>query len=404
VYPDGIAPTKRIIKRHIEQAKPSKLKQQDNQIVETMDIVQKSLVKSLSRCGNNDVLLMEASVQGLNPKGLKRRISFHNSSRSKIKTANDTENLPESAYAEEIAGGHVDDDSYYFNEELDAPWNQHAWVEELKLRISGGTEFDAPMQPSSALSRLLFGNFYRRTIGRQGIFQWLWRGSNSTSSSMDDEDASPMAANKPHAVVADGEAMQRVPGSLRELLRCCRNANVPLYIVNDPRIWGSNTHVDLPSAATALRKTVKNRIVASALRIKEGSTFHRGRQLGALEANIIHELREKKNSTKRALEVARKSLKRDSAKTEDWSQLSQKELLRELIKRKVIMKTASNDNETANDEANLEYSKAFVSLCNKFVSMEADATYMKFDGSHTEQSGHSTTSPNEKPSKNEHSH
>lgn len=162
------------------------------------------------------------------------------------------------------------------------------------------------------------------------------------------------------------------------------------------RIWGSNTHVDLPSAATALRKTVKNRIVASALRIKEGSTFHRGRQLGALEANITHELREKKNSTKRALEDARKSLKRDSAKAEDWSQLSPKELLRELIKRKVIMKTANNDNEIANDEANLEYSKAFVSLCNKFLSMEANATYMKFDGSHTEQSGHSTTSPNEK--------
>jgi hypothetical protein len=28
--------------------------------------------------------------------------------------------------------------------------------------------------------------------------------------------------------------MQRVPGSLRELVRYCRNADVPLYIINDP--------------------------------------------------------------------------------------------------------------------------------------------------------------------------
>jgi hypothetical protein len=135
------------------------------------------------------------------------------------------------------------------------------------------------------------------------------------------------------------------------------------------RIWGSNTHTDLPAAAAALRKTVKNRVVASALRIKEGSTFRRGQQLGRLEANILNELQEQKNTAKRAIEEARKSFKK--SKIEDWSQLSHKELERELMKRRVITeKSKTNENGKNSTNTVLEYSKPFEVLCNECVSKQ----------------------------------
>ncbi len=88
-----------------------------------------------------------------------------------------------------------------------------------------------PMQPSSSFSRFLFGNYYRRIVGQQGLWQWLYPARKHAT---DDEYHSPIASNEPHAVIADGEAIQRVPGSLRELVRYCRNTDVPLYIINDP--------------------------------------------------------------------------------------------------------------------------------------------------------------------------
>jgi hypothetical protein len=253
VYPDGIAPPKRIVKRIFAPSDDNeghsstgtlnyyhnfrKGKQKETHVFETMDIIQKSLVKSLARCGDNGVVLLEASVKDLNPKNLQRRISFHSSSKNKELQTSAAGNISESLsaiYAEEIAGGHVDDDSNCYNEEIDAPWNQHAWAEELKLRTSGAVAFAAPMHQSSALSHFLFGNCYRRTIVQQSLWYWLWLRPSNNKYATDDEGVSPVASNKPHAVIADGEAMQRVPGSLRELVKCCRNANVPLYIVNDP--------------------------------------------------------------------------------------------------------------------------------------------------------------------------
>jgi len=243
-----------------------------------MEIVQRSLVKSLSRCGDG-VELLEASVKDINPRNLRRHISFIKGNKKTSRypqdrapakaSASSDENVEndamEESYAEEIAGGHVDSDEEVtstvtnhrydiYDEEMDAPWNQHAWIEEMKLRVSGSTKFDAPMQRSSAISRLLFGNSYRRTTskGRQSVFQMVspWGGGGEDEDGIDDYDNESAAglfgrfwkksrtltaaSNKPHAVIADGEAMQRVPGSLRELVRCCRAADVPLYIVNDP--------------------------------------------------------------------------------------------------------------------------------------------------------------------------
>lgn len=42
------------------------------------------------------------------------------------------------------------------------------------------------------------------------------------------------ASSKPHVVIADGSAMQRVPGSLRFLTKCCKESDVHLFIINDP--------------------------------------------------------------------------------------------------------------------------------------------------------------------------
>lgn len=85
------------------------------------------------------------------------------------------------------------------------------------------------------------------------------------------------ASSKPHAVIADGSAMQRVPGALRYLTKCCKEADVPLFIINDPRVWGGNTNKDLESAARDIRKTIKHRIVSNALTVScffVGHLFH----------------------------------------------------------------------------------------------------------------------------------
>ena len=91
------------------------------------------------------------------------------------------------------------------------------------------------------------------------------------------------ASSKPHAVIADEAAMQRVPGALRYLTKCCAEADIPLFIINDPRVWGGNTHSDLASAAKDMRKTLKARIVSNALTIREGKMFERGRLLGKMQ-------------------------------------------------------------------------------------------------------------------------
>ena len=73
------------------------------------------------------------------------------------------------------------------------------------------------------------------------------------------------ASNKPHAVICDGSAMQRVPGSLRYLSKICQEANVGLYILNDPRSWGSQTHSTLDNALPDMRKAISENIIRNAL-------------------------------------------------------------------------------------------------------------------------------------------
>ncbi len=61
--------------------------------------------------------------------------------------------------------------------------------------------------------------------------------------------------------MCDGSAMQRVPGSLRYLARVCRESGVPLYVLNDPRTWGCQTHPTLSDAIADMKRTVSDNIV-----------------------------------------------------------------------------------------------------------------------------------------------
>jgi hypothetical protein len=83
--------------------------------------------------------------------------------------------------------------------------------------------------------------------------------------------------------------MQWVPGSLRFLTKVCRDAGVPLYVLNDPRSWGklsSSFYSTLDEALVDLRRTVTDNIVSSALELREGNAFERGRFVGRWEKEI----------------------------------------------------------------------------------------------------------------------
>ena len=167
------------------------------------------------------------------------------------------------------------------DDEVDAPWNQYAWIEEMELRIHGRIPFGANVERCSWLSRKLFGTSYRTTVKKVSSSPLLWFvpsffiGNQPGGRDGIDGDYGKnrrtinRASSKPHAVIADGSAMQRVPGALRYLTKCCQEADVPLFIINDPRVWGGNTHQDLESAAKDMRKTLKARIIANALTVSD---------------------------------------------------------------------------------------------------------------------------------------
>ena len=62
--------------------------------------------------------------------------------------------------------------------ERDAPWNQYAWLEEIRLRIQGRVRFGQPCEKARFLSQWLFGAVYRQTVppesSRQSWCRWLF--------------------------------------------------------------------------------------------------------------------------------------------------------------------------------------------------------------------------------------
>jgi hypothetical protein len=132
-------------------------------------------------------------------------------------------------------------------------------------------------------------------------------------------------------VIADGAAMQRVPGSMKFLQRTCQEANVPLFIVNDPRVWGGNTHQDLEDALKDMRKTIKYNIVQESMR---GSAFSRGRLLGQLETEAKWQAKDMGRRTREVVKDVNRRLQQE--RLNDWGKLSADELLEKLVHHKVI--------------------------------------------------------------------
>jgi len=305
-------------------------------------------------------------------------------------------------YSKEID---IDDPDY----ERNSPRNQYAWLEELHLRINGIVPFGAPMQKAPLLSRWFYGRTYRQEIPmsspRGGWVSWLWlpvmfSGSHAIGSRRywsswsgvdgggenglygDEDDYCARrgyympwwrsskkkgelnrASNKPHAVICNGAAMQRVPGSLRYLTKICRDAQIPLYILNDTRSWGSQTHSNLSEAIVDMRKTVSNNIIQNALELREGSAFERGRFVGQLEKEMAWQAYDAARKTREALMDARSKLQRERKMVvEDWGELNEEQLLEKLVERKVVVAVGEEGSE-GSEEHSVKCTEAFTEVC-----------------------------------------
>ena len=227
------------------------------------------------------------------------------------------------------------------------------------------------MESSTKLSRFLFGNHYRTTIPsstsiiRRVLLYPFTNPYRYHPDGIDTPNQNNRASNKPHAVIADGAAIISVPGSLLYLSRCCKEANVPLYIIHDPRSWGRNTHSDIYSALHDLRQTVKRNIVQNALSLKQGSAFERGRQWGKLEAQTEYKIKNRHTLTKKAIMDARKHL--DDL---DWSGLNSNDLKKEFIQKKlIIVKHVDNSNDHDHDHNNNDHGTTIIGYTNGMKSL-----------------------------------
>jgi hypothetical protein len=283
----------------------------------------------------------------------------------------------------------IDDPDY----ERSHPNNQYAWLEEMHLRINGLVPFGSPMQRASAFSQSMYGRIYCQSIPASnrngwlslgGWLSWLWWpwGGGRAIGSWDGVDgegesklygsndgnthywkATPKikpnrASNKPHAVICDGSAMQRVPGSLRYLTKICREAGIPLYVLNDPRTWGSQTHSTLSDALVDLKRAVSDNIIRNAFDLREGTAFERGRLVGQLEKELAWQAYDASRKTRESLMEVRRKLM--SSKIPDWSGLNEDDILKRLIERKVIT--------VESESKSLKFSDGFVEVCRKCIA------------------------------------
>ena len=168
------------------------------------------------------------------------------------------------------------------------------------------------------------------------------------------------ASSKPHAVIANGAALQRVPSSLRLLQKACRKANVPLFVIDDPRVWGGNTHSSLGEALKDMRSSIKNRVIAQALKQHGSSAFTRGRLLGQFETEARWQA---KNKTQKAKDLlsGRKRRRQWTSEPRDWSRLDTTRLEKKLVERGVITKKKGET------ESERTYSTAMVEIARRCV-------------------------------------
>lgn len=250
--------------------------------------------------------------------------------------------------------------------------NQYAWMEELRLRINGHIGFDASVEKSPRYERLLYGKNYKTTI--PAVYK-IWdmflpfSFAKSDPNGIDGRNQTNVrACNKPHAVIANGAALQLMPSSLRLLQKLCKKADVPLFVINDPRKWGGNTQASLQEALIAMRSTVKNRIIASALKQQGSSAFTRGRMLGQIETEAKWQLKDKTKRTRELLGID--GGRRRKAEKEDWSANDAVSLENKLIERKVIQV----DGEALDDTRKKVYSPGMVEIARECVHSQGKET------------------------------
>ena len=166
--------------------------------------------------------------------------------------------------------------------------------------------------------------------------------------------------NKPHAVIANGAILHRVPGAARLLQKTCKDNHVPLFVIRDPRVWGANTHdgsspeelgsndmdEDLGAALRDVQQQIKAQIIQTSLKqlatpVEATVAWKAGRLAGKLASNSWYNKEAKKLAQERAQEAfaGRQDM--------DWSHLSDKELEEKLVQRGVIHRkreTADVDN------------------------------------------------------------
>eukprot|EP00980_Cylindrotheca_fusiformis_P014407 scaffold3840_cov129-Cylindrotheca_fusiformis.AAC.3 len=224
------------------------------------------------------------------------------------------------------------------------------------------------METSSRFQRVFFGNVFKVTVPTvRRLWEWpLPAFARSDPDGLDGRNQGVCrASSKPHAVIANGAALQRVPSSLRLLQKACRKANVPLFVVDDPRVWGGNTHSNLGDALRDLRATVKNRVIAQALKQHGSSAFTRGRLLGQAETEAKWQLKEKTQRAKDLITGGKRKQRQTLETPKDWSRLDSNLLEKKLVERGVITKSKESGS------SRRTYSAALVEIARRCLDDEA---------------------------------
>jgi hypothetical protein len=341
VYPDGVAPpvqSSRISSRVTQSASADKHANKSSSEAHrnesyTIEIEQKAWVKSFVECFHKDsdkigVEIMEASVNQLNPRNLHREHPVTTLGSYLTSRKEDT-----AAVSGNPQRRHASIPQTSLEDELDAPWNQHAWKSEMVRRISGQVQFAENLEPSKRSIWRIFAlmqpsNHYQATVSNGWhLFSWFL---------FQDKLEKNTEREKPHAVIADGAALHKIPNALRHLQQTCREHGVPLYVIHDPRVWGSNTHSSLGEALHHLRQTLKAKIIREQMEMAAGSSFQRGRMVGKMEEQAKWQARDVVRRAEHVLEQAEEAKRR--RKDMDWSHWDRATLEQELMRRGVIEK------------------------------------------------------------------
>lgn len=379
IFPDEVAAVKEVaytttIDRDDDNDKEGSIKPNKKQ-PSKLKIPQKVVVSALIQCSSPEsqqqygVEMLEASIADLNRYKLRKAQKLGSYSYDPGKYYDD----PKAKESSDNADADEMDDSDFVNQhverttlqnEMEAPWNQAAWKEELTLRINGQVHFDAPMEAASGFQHLLWGRAYKTTVPLVRSFwdRFLPSFATSDPNGVDGKTReSVRACHKPHAVIANGAALQLVPSALRQLQKLCKKADVPLFVVHDPRKWGGNTHRTLDEALKDLRSEVKNRVIANALRQQGSSAFTRGRMLGQAETEVKWQARDKSKRTKEFLGIDG-GRRRRSERNQDWSQHDVVALQKKLAERKVIQIERTGTNEHGEAAEKKTYSPGMIDL------------------------------------------